>query len=124
VADDNTNLIQAPDAEGMKKLMLTSDLAISSGGQTLFELARVGLPAIVVGVAENQRRNIQAWQKNEFIEYAGFWGEENLVENIRTKFLLFLDHEKRLQSRDVGRTLVTGSGARKIAGFLQEMLPE
>jgi UDP-2,4-diacetamido-2,4,6-trideoxy-beta-L-altropyranose hydrolase len=121
-ADDNTNLIQAPDAEGMKKLMLDSDLAISSGGQTLFELARVGLPAIVVGVAENQRRNIQTWQKNKLIEFAGFWEEKSLVESIRTKFLLFMDHEKRRQSRDAGRSLVTGSGARKIAGFLQKKL--
>jgi len=49
--DKNTNLIYYPDAEKMKKVMLNSDIAISAGGQTLYELASVGVPAIGVCIA-------------------------------------------------------------------------
>jgi len=122
MADNYTTLIEAPDAEEMKRVMLTSDLAITSGGQTLLELARVGLPAVVVAVADNQRKNIEAWEKNRFIEFAGYWDEKDLVENISMKFRLFLDHAKRHQSRDAGRRIVTGNGARKIVQFLVEKL--
>ncbi|HIE58998.1 MAG TPA: UDP-2,4-diacetamido-2,4,6-trideoxy-beta-L-altropyranose hydrolase, partial [Hydrogenothermaceae bacterium] len=54
VADKNTNLIYYPDATKMKDIMLKSDIAISAGGQTLYELARVGVPTIAIAVADNQ----------------------------------------------------------------------
>lgn len=121
-ADKNTNLIASPDAEEMKRVMMISDLAVTSGGQTLFELARVGLPAVTIAVAENQRRNIEAWENHEFIQPAGFWNGKSLVENLALKFRLFLDRAKRKRSREAGRRIVTGEGARKIAQNLAEIL--
>jgi spore coat polysaccharide biosynthesis predicted glycosyltransferase SpsG len=40
----------------MSKLMLKSDIAISSGGSTLYELALTKTPALVLLQAENQVR--------------------------------------------------------------------
>ena len=58
-------------------------------GQTLYELAaRVGVPTIAVGVVDNQINNIQNWQKQGFIEFAGFWDDDNLEENILAKLEL------------------------------------
>ncbi|MDZ4816262.1 MAG: UDP-2,4-diacetamido-2,4,6-trideoxy-beta-L-altropyranose hydrolase [Verrucomicrobiota bacterium] len=45
------------DTETMAELMRKSDIAIVGGGQTLYELAIVGTPAISVLIAENQRHN-------------------------------------------------------------------
>jgi len=42
--DKKTNLIYSPDVKKIKKTMLESDLAISAGGQTLYEFARIGIP--------------------------------------------------------------------------------
>ncbi|MDQ7082427.1 MAG: glycosyltransferase [Aquificota bacterium] len=67
-ADPNTELIFYPSAEEMKNLMLDADIAISAGGQTLYELARVGVPTIAVAVAENQMWNVSEWQEAGFIE--------------------------------------------------------
>ena len=53
-SDENTALIYFPDAQKMKEVMLESDIAISAGGQTLYELAKVGVPTIAVIVADNQ----------------------------------------------------------------------
>jgi len=91
--DGNTNLIYYPDAEKMKETMLESekmketmlesDIAISAGGQTLYELARVGLPTIGICVAENQLGNVRGWKKTGFLEYAGWYDESNLIEKLR-----------------------------------------
>jgi UDP-2,4-diacetamido-2,4,6-trideoxy-beta-L-altropyranose hydrolase len=44
----------------LKALMLAADLAVSAGGQTLFELAATGLPAAAICLAPNQQPNIDA----------------------------------------------------------------
>src|SRR6266849_2972254 len=41
-------------------LMLAGDLAITGGGQTLYELAALGTPMVAIHLAENQRLNIEA----------------------------------------------------------------
>ena len=57
--DKNTNLIYYPDAEKMKEIMFESDIAISACGQTLNELASVGVPTIGVCTAGNQLGNVK-----------------------------------------------------------------
>ena len=79
------DLIYAPNSKQMLEAMENVDLAISSAGQTLYELARVGVPTIAVGVVDNQINNIKNWQKQGFIEFAGFWNDDDLEENIITK---------------------------------------
>jgi len=83
-ADMNTNMIFYPDAKKMRDLMLESDIAISAGGQTLYELARIGTPTISIGVAENQKGNIEGFVKNGLILFAGFWYEDldNKLEKV------------------------------------------
>jgi len=82
VADENTNLIYYPDAKKMRDIMLESDIAISAGGQTLYELARTGTPTIAIGVAENQKGNIDGFLKNGLILFAGWWNNEVVWEKI------------------------------------------
>lgn len=54
----NTSFHVAP-AE-MAPLMMAADLGVTAGGQTTYELAACGLPAVVVPVADNQKRSIAA----------------------------------------------------------------
>jgi spore coat polysaccharide biosynthesis predicted glycosyltransferase SpsG len=69
-SDKNTKLIYYPNAEEIKEIMLESDMAISAGGQTLYELARVGVPTVGVCIADNQLGSIKEWEKSSFLEYA------------------------------------------------------
>lgn len=48
------------DPSSMCSLMLEADLAVSAGGQTLYELAATGTPTVGVQVAENQASNLRA----------------------------------------------------------------
>jgi UDP-2,4-diacetamido-2,4,6-trideoxy-beta-L-altropyranose hydrolase len=120
-ADTNTYLIKSPDDTGMKEIMLKSDIAVSSGGQTLHELARVGVPTVAMAVADNQRNNVNGWEKAGFIENAGFWTDEKLVDNIAVKFQRLLDFDRRVQYAKIGRRIVTGNGAEKIIDYISTM---
>ncbi len=82
--DNNTELIYYPDAAEMKKVMFESDVAISACGQTLYELARVGLPTIGVCVAQNQLQNIEGFRKLGFLQHIGFHNDKNLEEELNS----------------------------------------
>jgi UDP-2,4-diacetamido-2,4,6-trideoxy-beta-L-altropyranose hydrolase len=121
-ADSNTRFFHSPDDYGMKEIMMESDVAISSGGQTLFELARTGVPPVVVVVADNQQNNVNGWEKKGFIENAGFWTDKNLMDNVAIKFQRFMDYHQRSQSAKIGQQLVPGNGADRILDFIQSKI--
>ncbi len=115
-ADNNTNLVMYPNAEKMKDIMLQSDIAISSGGQTLFELARMGVPTIAFCQAENQRSNLESWEKEGFIGNMGDYANLDLklsqdLEKLALK-------EERVRRSGIGMRLVDGQGPRKIIDIL------
>lgn len=115
--DEKTELIYYPDAEGMKKAMLESDVAISASGQTLYELARVGVPTIAISVAENQMNNVKGWQKTGFIEYAGWWENEHVFSNVIQKLELLQNAVLRQEKAKRGKTSVDGLGAIRIIRY-------
>lgn len=86
ISDDNTAIYKNINAEGMRELMMESDLAISAAGQTINELALTGLPSVIFKVADNQTNNISGWREIGFID--GFidateeWSEEDLTKAI------------------------------------------
>lgn len=52
-------------------LMASADLAIGAGGATIWERMCLGLPSIVVSIAENQRASCEALADAKLIYYAG-----------------------------------------------------
>ncbi|NJO32923.1 MAG: UDP-2,4-diacetamido-2,4,6-trideoxy-beta-L-altropyranose hydrolase [Rhodospirillales bacterium] len=48
------------DASDMAALMAAADLSIGAGGTTSWERACLGLPAIIMAIADNQRDNVEA----------------------------------------------------------------
>lgn len=121
-ADKCTKLILYPDAEAMKQAMLNSDIAISSGGQSLYELARVGLPTIAICLAENQKENIEGWQKKGFIFYAGWYNDRNLLQKIEEGVSCLDSQEIRLRIKRVSRATIDGNGPRRAADFILRAL--
>lgn len=116
--DPRTTLFPSPDAEGMKEIMLSADAAVAAGGQTLYELARTGVPPVVVAIAENQLLNIQGWRAAGFIEYAGWWEEEGLLDRIASSLRMIEDLRVREERAMIGRALVDGNGSLRVAEYV------
>ncbi len=112
--DRKTNLIYYPDAETTKEIILESDIAISAGGQTLYELARVGVPTIGICFAENQRLNLEGWQKKGFIKYIGWYDDEKLLKKMIDAINKFILHKERVKSSEIGRRYVDGKGVHRV----------
>ena len=103
--DKKIELVYYPSALRMRSIMLDSDLVISAAGQTISELACVGIPTIGIQVADNQKNNIRFWQEANFL-----LTEKILEEDI--------DLFKRKMISDNGRLIIDGQGVRRIMDFL------
>lgn len=100
------------------KLMQEADIAVSGGGQTLHELARLGVPAIAVILAENQERNTLGWVRSGYMESAGRCRDNDLPERIAGKIDRLMPYQVRLAKSRLGSSLVDGKGAERIAAAL------
>ena len=114
VADNKTEIIFCPGAEEMKKVMIESDVCISAAGQTLYELARIGIPTIAIATADNQLNNIIGWQKEGFIEYAGSFRERETLDNIQRSIKILENKDKRVKKAKIGIKPVDGMGSKRI----------
>ncbi len=116
--DKLTEIYTTPSATEMLNLMLECDVAISAAGQTIYELAQVGIPTIAIAVADNQKNNLAGWVKEKFIDSELTY----LQPNLENRLLLRLANLKRKQIREelsrIGKQKVDGTGAKRIVQFL------
>ena len=98
----------------MLELMLKADLCISGGGQTVHELARVGVPTIGICLSENQRMNIEAWQEKGFIKYIGWSNDANLLKNLELAVEKLSSDKLRTKMSMIGRKFIDGLGTSRI----------
>ena len=118
-ADKNTNLSYYPDAEKMKEVMLNSDVAISAGGQTLYELARVGVPTIGICFAKNQKLNLRGWQEAGFIDFIGWSDKKELIRGIENSLEKLVSYKRRIEKKQIGRETIDGYGVKRVVKFLE-----
>lgn len=121
IKDNNTNLIFYPDAEKMREVMSVSDLAISAGGQTLFELACMGVPTIAICLAINQVNNIEGFESAGLIKFAGWYNDKDLLKTIIYKFDKFTKYSNRKRNNILVKKSVDGQGARRVAQKICEL---
>lgn len=113
--DKKTNLMYYPGVAAMKKLMTEADFAISAGGQTIYELARVGVPTVGMCFAKNQVLNLEGWRKRGFLEYIGWYNGRDLANRLSCALKKIHSQELRLGMSEAGRKYVDGQGARRTA---------
>ncbi len=97
----------------MVDLMHGCDMAITAGGSTCYELARCGVPALAVAVADNQIPVVAELSRlNLLRRYDQGQSEDSLAGAVR---MLMRDAESRAHFSLNGRKLVDGHGAFRIA---------
>jgi len=120
--DDNTELLYSPNAAEMKNAMLESDIAISACGQTLYELARVGIPTIGICVAANQLQNIKGWEDTGFIKHPISWNDVHLANKTTALMSHLQSSSLRKHISETAREFVDGKGAVRIVELLKDSL--
>ncbi len=98
----------------MPELMAWADVAISAGGSTCWELAFMGLPSILLVLAENQRAIAQKLATlNQAINLG--WHQEVESNNIAdTLFALLQSTAQRINMSEVSQQIVNGEGVFRI----------
>lgn len=108
----------------MAELMEESEIALSAGGSTLYELCAMGVPVIAFSFAENQERLVQTFVKRGIAQYGGNYrtdGNKMIQNTIAGLETLLEDENLRTEYRKKARTLVDGKGADRIAEAIQAL---
>jgi len=116
--DENTELIYEPDAHELHEVMQGTDIAISAGGQTLYELARVGVPTIGICIAQNQSQNLTGWSKSGFLEYIGWYNDKDIQSKLTAAIEKLKSYQQRISCSKKTRELIDGKGPRRICDIL------
>jgi spore coat polysaccharide biosynthesis predicted glycosyltransferase SpsG len=106
-------------ASNMPELMTWADVAISAGGTTCWEMAFMGLPTVVLVLAENQQGIAAGLGKAGVVLNLGWYTEASITQIANTLAGLFEDRGLRRQISQRGRKLVDGLGSERVVKFLQ-----
>ena len=105
----------------MPKLMIWADVALSAGGSTCWELAFMGVPFLVLILADNQEGIALGLEKNQIALNCG-WFHTLTAEDIAERLeWLIDDSESRAEYSARGQYLVDGLGAERIVKCLMEL---
>ncbi|HPG29563.1 MAG TPA: glycosyltransferase [bacterium] len=104
----NVNL--AP--EKLAELYFNSDLAIISGGITLYEIMCLGTPCIVINQSGEQYRNSKFYNKC-FINAAVF-DKNASIDILNEKYYEICDYKKRMKLSRASKAMIDGLGLKRI----------
>jgi len=107
------------DPPSVRDLMLEADLALSAGGQTMYELAATGTPTVAVVAADNQIASVRAMADAGVVRAVCGVGDASFRERVRDAVVELLSgRDARTAMAAAGRALVDGRGAERVARTL------
>jgi len=94
--------------------MAWADIAISAGGITSWELAFMGVPSLVMSMAENQRSVAEQLHGLRAAVYLGWYENLSIIEMMQELNKLRTKPEVRREMARSGQGIVDGAGANRI----------
>jgi UDP-2,4-diacetamido-2,4,6-trideoxy-beta-L-altropyranose hydrolase len=113
IANKLPNVYLHYNVKNMAELMYRSDLAISAGGTTLYELSATGTPTLAVIQAENQVLQTNGFQQKGVIVNLGYGKEIERNIFLEEINVLIEDLDKRKTMSELGQIEVDGKGAER-----------
>ena len=114
-------LIRGVDVQ-IADLMVEADLVLCSGGMSVYEIAALGTPGVVLAQNAREDRRMREFARFGTIEYLGLGvdvDEGVVLDAVRS---LLADRGRRKAMSDRGRTLVDGYGAARAAEIVLEQV--
>lgn len=108
------------DTDDMAELMAWADVAITSAGSTTWELAFMGLPALVIATAENQTNVAVEVERLGAAQNLGWYDGLSELEISEALRALLLDSQRRQTMSVDGSAVVDGHGAERVCSALVE----
>jgi UDP-2,4-diacetamido-2,4,6-trideoxy-beta-L-altropyranose hydrolase len=109
--------------DDLSGLMTSADIAVSGGGQTLYELAASGVPTVALCLADNQQPNVTALANVSLLPAGALAeaaaGEFQRVEETCRR--LAADRALRARLSRAGQSLIDGRGAARAADVILKM---
>ena len=99
-------------------LMAKADIAIGAGGATTWERMCLGLPTLVISIAENQKPAAEALADAGYIYYAGHFSDIKLKKLSETIKLLEATADKLVEVSLQNKLLVDGLGTSRMAEIM------
>jgi spore coat polysaccharide biosynthesis predicted glycosyltransferase SpsG len=97
-------------------LMRGADVAVSGGGQTLYELAAVGTPVVAIQLAENQAWSLSHLAAIGTLVVAGAAAEPAMLDTVAGQLAALAGNPlRRKEMSACGLALVDGKGAERVA---------
>jgi len=101
-------------------LMAHCDLAVSAAGSTCLELCRMGLPAVLVDLAENQAQIAQEFARRGIAIHLGSLGDVTTEQIAAGVESLMHSGERRRKMSQLGSAAVDGGGVQRVVAELQQ----
>ena len=109
--DLKTNLIFNADTSQMIGLMQNNDIAIASGGQTLYELALVGTPTIAILLVENAKDDTLGWGEVGSVKNIGWYNDMSLLDRLKETIYFLEDKRVRVEMQNRAKEHISLDGA-------------
>jgi UDP-2,4-diacetamido-2,4,6-trideoxy-beta-L-altropyranose hydrolase len=107
-------------ASNMPGLMAWADMAVSAGGSTCWELAFMGLPSLIIAVADNQA-GIAEWLNKACASINLGRHDKVSTDHIAGVLSSFVQSsDKRRNMSQIGMSLVDGMGATRVVKEMQQ----
>jgi len=101
-------------ASNMPELMAWADIAISAGGSTCWEMAFMGLPSLIITLADNQAGIAEGLGKAGAGIDLGWHENISVKQCIQALKEILQDKNKRSRLSEQGQRLVNGKGKQKV----------
>ena len=107
-------------SEEIFSIMSRSDIAVTSAGQTLYELACMGVPAVAISVVENQELALRAFCRAGYLLDVPSWESADATRFLGQRLRLLKDSKMRERLSKAGQTQIDGKGAQRLVQILIE----
>lgn len=117
----NLPLVKGVDVQ-IADLMLDADLVLCSGGMSVYEIAALGTPGVVLAQNAREDRRMREFSRFGTIEYLGLGVDVEEAAILDTVRRILTDAARRRDMSDRGRRLVDGYGAARAASIVLEQV--